>query len=66
VNIKPKGDKVFQLNAPADRFFVENPCLDACFQEPIDPDPEIIFQGDIHRGGVIFEHEKIAIPSDPF
>jgi hypothetical protein len=66
VNIKPEYDEVFQLNAPADRLFVKNPGLDTCFQEPVDPDPEIIFQDDIHRGSVIFEYEKIAIPPYPF
>jgi hypothetical protein len=66
VNIKPKCDEVFHLNAPADCLFIENPRLDACFQETVDPDPEIIFQGDIHRGSIIFEYEKIAIPPDLF
>ena len=66
MHVEPEGDKVFQLNAAADRLFVKNPGLDTCFKEPVDPDPEIIFQGNIHRSSVIFEDKKIAIPSYPF
>jgi len=56
VDIKPKGDKVFQLNAPANHLFIKNPGLDTCFQKPVDPDPDIIFQGEIHRGSILFEY----------
>jgi hypothetical protein len=48
MEIKSKGDKILNLNAVADQFFIQNPGLDACLQKFIDPDPDIIFQSDIY------------------
>ena len=66
MHVKAKGDKVFQLNASAYHFFIKEPGLDACLQEPVDPDPEIIFQGDVDGSCIILENQEIAIPPDPF
>jgi hypothetical protein len=66
MKIKSKGNEVLKLDETAHCLFIQYLRLYTCFQEFIDPYPDIIFQGYIYVSIVIFEDQQVAVPADAF